>query len=152
MIYDEMTQEYNPNRLSKLEESINPTLSTLASADSISLHKESTIVPASYYLTVKQLYDAYETNELAAAQCYEGGFIVISDIIQRIHEYEFKDYCYVVIGEKSSSWNCVRCEFPKSQRSRLTNLQKGESISIKGKIQSKDTLGIELNKCVILGW
>lgn len=89
----------------------------------------------SYTVSADQLYNDYNSNEVAADAKYKGKIVLISGIIQDIGK-DIMGQAYVVIGGKGFI-DGVQCLFTKGEEFSVARLSKGESVTIKGEVEGK---------------
>lgn len=99
---------------------------------------------ASYTLSANQLYDEYDSNEVAADTKYKGTVVIVSGRIHNIGK-DVMSQAYIIIGG-SGFLDGVQCTFTQSQESAIANLSKGQEVTVKGEVAGK--MGnVVINKC-----
>jgi len=90
--------------------------------------------PAEQVVTVspEQIAKDYKANEVAADNKYKGKLVQVSGEVDKIGK-DITDTMYVVIKGDSSNFTDVQCFFNKDKADQLAQLQKGQSLTIKGK-------------------
>ena len=84
-------------------------------------------------ISAQQLVLAYEANEVAADEKYNGKVIAVSGVVEEIGK-DFTDSIYVSLSSGDDSlWTSVHCSFGDSHKSAAAGLSKGEYVTIKGK-------------------
>lgn len=97
---------------------------------------QAAVQEAAYKVTVKQIMDEYEKNELAADQKYKGQIIEVTGKIGSIDkEITGKPYVTLKYGEYDIF--SVQCLFGRNEGDLLLNLTKGSTITLKGKVGGK---------------
>ena len=86
-------------------------------------------------LSANQLYDEYDSNEVAADALYKGKVVVVSGTIQDIGK-DIMDEAYTVIGG-DGFLDGVQCFFTESEQSAIARLNKGDQVTVKGEVQGK---------------
>lgn len=98
----------------------------------------------SYTLSANQLYNEYNSNEVAADSKYKGKVVIVTGTIQDIGK-DFMDDAYIVIGG-DGFLDGVQCTFTKGEQSSVARLSKGQSVRVKGEVAGK--MGnVLVNKC-----
>jgi hypothetical protein len=84
-------------------------------------------------ISAQQLVLAYDANEVAADEKYNGKVIAVSGVVEEIGK-DFTDSIYVSLSSGDDSlWTSVQCSFGDSHKSAAAGLSKGEYVTIKGK-------------------
>ena len=97
-------------------------------------------------ISAKELYDAYEANEVAADQKYKGVRAVVDGRIQDIS---------TILGTPQvsieSKWGGVPilCQLDKANINQLIDLKVGQMVKVKGRIVGK-TIAIGIRDCIII--
>jgi hypothetical protein len=99
-------------------------------------------VPA-YRVNAKELYDEYKANEVAADQKYKGKVVIVAGTVKDIRK-DLMDRPYILIGE--SELLGIRCTFVSKDSSPIAHLQKGQRVSVKGKVSGK-VMDVMLKEC-----
>ena len=99
----------------------------------------------SYTLTATELYNAYESNEVAADAKYKGKIVVVSGTIQSIGK-DIMDEAYIVIGG-STSLDGAQCMFTKDQEASVARLAKGQDVRVKGEVTGRIVGNVLVRKC-----
>jgi len=94
-------------------------------------------------IDAKVLYDEYESNQVAADQKYKGKVIVVTGSIKDIGK-DLMDQPYIKIGR--SAVLGVDCTFVKKDSSPIANLQKGQTVSVKGRVEGK-IINVKITEC-----
>jgi len=98
----------------------------------------------SYTLSANQLYNEYNSNEVAADSKYKGKVVIVTGTIQDIGK-DIMDDAYIVIGG-GGFLDGVQCTFTKGEQSSVARLSKGQSVRVKGEVAGK--MGnVLVNKC-----
>jgi len=100
----------------------------------------------SYTLSSDELYNDYETNEVAADSKYRNAVVIVTGIISEIGR-DFTDEPYITLGGKNFT-DGIKCSFPKDSEGSIANLRKGKKVTVKGKVAGKPFY-IELENCAI---
>ena len=95
-------------------------------------------------ISAQQLVSAYEANEIAADEKYNGKVIQVSGVVEEIGK-DIMDSIYVTLTSGDDSvWSSVHCSFADSHKSAAAGLSKGQSVTIKGKCD-----GLMMNVLII---
>jgi len=112
------------------------------------------LTPPMCVLTTKQLYDEYQTNEIASDLKYKGKVIVVAGFIQDISAGTFSGANVTLdskskIGFLSSILSEVSCSFTKSEFASVAKLSKEQWINVKGRVKGKGMAQVMLDKCTL---
>ena len=88
-----------------------------------------------FTMTADQLYAEYAANQVAADQKYKDQVVSVSGPITDIGK-DISDTAYVVIGG-TDSLDGVQCFFSSGSESQVAAMSKGQSITVKGRVQGK---------------
>jgi hypothetical protein len=102
--------------------------------------------PIGFASTAEELYTAYSENEVAADMQYKGKIGLVHGVVQDIGK-DFLDNAYIVIGGEGLL-NGVQCLFQKSEEARMAALSKGQTVTVKGKVDGKFG-NVVLRRCTI---
>jgi len=98
----------------------------------------------SYTLSANQLYNEYNSNEVAADSKYKGKIVIVTGTIQDIGK-DIMDDAYIVIGG-GGFLDGVQCTFTKGEQSTVARLSMGQQVRVKGEVTGK--MGnVLVNKC-----
>ena len=89
----------------------------------------------SYTLSANQLYNEYNSNEVAADAKYKGKVVIVTGAIQDIGK-DIMDDAYIVIGG-GGFLDGVQCTFTKGEQSSVARLSKGQQVRVKGEVAGK---------------
>jgi RecJ-like exonuclease len=96
-------------------------------------------------ISAEDLYKAYESNEVAAADLYKGKTLIVSGTLGNIGEAMGSRYVFLVDDHQSP---VVECFFADDQKDSLSRLKKGQTVSVKGTCQRR--MGpVVLEECII---
>jgi hypothetical protein len=109
--------------------------------------RSSTPIPVPTRVSLREILDLRDGNEVAADAAYIGKYVVMDGIIKEIHE---KDLYIIPLG--SDEWQAAgaTCKFDKAQSPGLLKLRKGQTITITGVIKDiKDMFwnDLEIKPC-----
>lgn len=97
-------------------------------------------------VSANELHYAYSKNEVAAERKYKHKVIKIKGVIQDIGT--ILDEPYIIMGG-TGMLDGVHCSFSKSQTDSIIKVSKGQTITVKGKVDMK--MGnIMISGCIIL--
>jgi len=105
--------------------------------------------PPTIEVTSKDLFDAYEKNEVAANDAYKGKPLAITGSIEKISEDPSGEIYVILKSEKQFSFTDVQCFFPNEQKAEVMKLTKGQKVKIKCTGAGK-SLNVEARDCAIL--
>jgi uncharacterized protein (DUF1330 family) len=89
----------------------------------------------SIYVSAYQLYNEYESNEIAADEKYKGKLISVGGLIDDIGK-DIRDQMYITL-KTDSSINSVQCFFKEENKAVLANLQKDSRVRVIGRCDGK---------------
>ena len=88
--------------------------------------------PVDFKLTARELFQAYDQNEVAADEKYEGKVLEISGRVEDIGK-DITDTIYVTLeAGGGSGFFSVQCYFADTHASDAAKLSKGDGITVKG--------------------
>jgi hypothetical protein len=99
-----------------------------------------------YRIGADALYAEYQANQVAADQKYKGQVVVVSGTIRDIGK-DLMDQPYIQLGK--SALLGVKCTFVKSDSSPIANLQKGQSVTVKGRVAGQ-IVDVMIKDCSLL--
>lgn len=85
-------------------------------------------------ITASQLYNAYQSNSIAADQKYKGYRYVVSGVVESVGK-SIWGTPYVAL-KTSNMFSTVQCFFTENDINRLTTIAKGQVVSISGVVES----------------
>lgn len=112
------------------------------STHNASVYKESAANPDTAYF----ISDYYEENEVKADEAYKGRVVTITGEVNSIKK-GILGSMYVTLKGKSM-FKGVQCYFDKSKVSQLSNLNKGQQVSITG-ICDGLMMNVQIKECVL---
>ena len=95
----------------------------------------STPEPVPIGVSLREILDLRDANEVAADTKYIGMYVSMEGEITQIHE---DDFYIVPLGSDAFQLSGAKCKFDKSQSADLIQLRKGQSITIVGIIKDID--------------
>lgn len=98
---------------------------------------------AAYSITANELYNAFEENEQAALQKYEGQIIEVSGELMDIQRAE--QLINLTLEAENAMLGGVSCSFRELEK----DLQVGEEVTIKGKCHGF-LMNVVLSNCVLV--
>jgi hypothetical protein len=105
------------------------------------------VTETSIKINAKDLYKAYENNEIAAGQKYQGKIVEVQGTISTIGK-DIMGSPYV--GLKTSNViGLIQCLTADSENSRVAELNKGQSVTVVGKVIGFTFGMLEIDNCVI---
>ena len=115
--------------------------------------RASQLVGVKYFVTPRQLVDAYDANEVAASQKYAGCQIVVKGRIDDIGTDILGDpyitlRAEIMTSEDNSDY--VQCCFAKKDLNAIAQLTKGQTVEVKGTIGSTHLWNVLVNDCELL--
>jgi len=92
-----------------------------------------------------QLYADYEANEVAADLKYKDKVLIVTGKVQEItKDYDDQICVTIYTGDIIGT---IRCSFATSHTNEVAGLEKGQSITIKGKCEGKSIFNVNLGGC-----
>lgn len=107
----------------------------IGSVDTDSDTQDVQSIAAEFNVSADQLISAYKENEVSASVNYDEKVIVVRGTIQDIG-LDILDNAYVILGG-TGFLDGVQCTFSEGEKDSFANLKKGQSISVKGKVDGK---------------
>ena len=98
--------------------------------------------------TPQEICDEYEDNEVSADNKYKGKKVAITGTIERIIKSGFSDDPIIVF--KGTFIKDVKFYFSKDSNNEISNLSKGDKITIVGTCKGMTLVDVVLHKCKIL--
>ncbi len=99
-------------------------------------------------LTVEQLYEEFEANEVAADLKYEGKFIEVSGTLDHIGK-DLMGTAYVRLYSSRGTLNDLLCFFDEANEYQVAPLVKGQDATVRGKYTSSINYPV-LKQCVVV--
>ena len=99
-------------------------------------------------LTAKELFKAYEDNEVSADAKYKDKIVQVSGVIEDIGK-DLTDSIYVILRVDPHGIGGIQCFFSDSDAGRVANFRKGQHLTVKGKCSGK-MMNVLIRGCVIL--
>lgn len=107
--------------------------------------------PADVTITAEQLDTDYDDNVAAADAKYKGKTIDVTGVVERVAD-DVKQYRMTV--ELTGNFSTVDCDFGTSDKSTLSSLKTGSTVTIRGKCIGRRTIDgekyVTLENCVIV--
>lgn len=109
-----------------------------------------TPIPTPTPITVSagELYQAYESNQVAATLKYEGKTALVDGAISSITEAGSK-YDIKLVTEEAFSFASVVCKVDRSHLNAVLSLSEGQYITVKGRIKGQSIIDIVVENCSI---
>ena len=95
-----------------------------------------------------KLFSDYKNNEVSADEKYKGKFIDVSGQIGTIGK-DITDTPYVTLSADQYGIDSVQCMFSQSDVSELSNLSKGQQITLQGEVSGK-MMNVLVSGCQII--
>ncbi len=108
--------------------------------------------PIEMRVTATQMYNDYESNQIAANQKYDGKVLAVNGTVEGLGGGEDSAY-YVDLNTGDFTTKKVRCHFSQSHLDDITSLQKGDRVTLRGKGdegKERDPFTIEVLGCSVL--
>ena len=98
-------------------------------------------------ITASSLVAAYKANEVQADSKYKGETLEVSGVVKSISK-DILDSAYITLsgGDPVRS---VQCYFQASEQSKLGSLNKGQSLTVRGRCEGV-MMNVQLKDCVIV--
>ena len=131
-------------------------LAAVACGDQIELVKEDlagTEARAAAASTVtqvmaKDLLDAYEANQFAANQKYEGRILEITGTIESFGN--IFGINYLVLSDGSRRLEGIQCYFSDKHANQLAALQKGQTVIVRGQVDGYYVINVGVSGCTVV--
>lgn len=107
--------------------------------------------PAVIELTVDELFSAYETDGTAADARFANQILKVTGVVDRIEVKEALDIYYITLtgAEKTLLLQSVRCMFGKKDAPQLSQLIKGQTLTVRGRYDGS-MINTRLVDCVLI--
>ena len=107
-----------------------------------------TPTPVPLEVTAEEIYQDYDSNEVAAKAKYEGRMALITGSISSVTEagggYDVK-----LATDTSFSIMDIVCKVNKSEIASVITLSEGQEVTILGKIKGKGIFDVEVTDCTV---
>lgn len=100
-------------------------------------------------VTAVELSQAYDNNKVAADTKYKDKVVEVSGIVDSIGK-DILDDPYVTLKGRSTSLFGVQCMFSRASEGELANLSKGQSITLKGRVDGELIGNVLVRGCTII--
>jgi hypothetical protein len=97
-------------------------------------------------VSASALFNAYESNEIAADETYKGKIILVTGTIDSVGK-DITDSMYVSLKTSNSIFG-IQCFFDDANKGALSRLNKGQTVTIRGRCDGKFG-NILLKDCII---
>lgn len=97
-------------------------------------------------IDAEKLWEEYEDNEVLADSKYKNKQLQVTGIVVRIENDLFGNPYIVLEGYPGSTVMGIKCEFDSSYESKISNLEKGEEVTVIG-LNRGDMINILLKNC-----
>ena len=105
-----------------------------------------------YTVSVDDLVDEYESNEIAADRKYQGESVLVHGTIFDIGKNDMGDMYIVVSGRKFLWPSSVTCFFADDQESLVADLSKEQRVIVKGRVLGENRIGeVQIGNCDLQG-
>lgn len=102
---------------------------------------------SAFTLTADQLYNEYDSNQVAADTRYKDKVVTVSGEIKSIGK-DVTDTAYLVMGG-TGVLDGVQCMFPEGQEAAISGLSKGQSVVAKGKVSGQALGNVLIRNCTL---
>lgn len=113
---------------------------------------EEEVVPKIAYIEVSanDLWNAFDENEVAAEQKYNGKKVRVTGIISDINSGSTLTSANVLLRVDNGFIGCVQCNFNSTNAKELANLIKGESVTIEGTCGTLSIYNLMISSCEVI--
>lgn len=102
--------------------------------------------PGAIEINAAQLYQEYNSNQVAADAKYKGKILSVSGTVNDIGD--IIDAPYVILGTQQIPLG-IQCMFSKQDEPLLAQISKGQSLRIQGKCDGLSIVSVILSNCLI---
>ncbi len=107
-------------------------------------------MPAVVEVTVEEFLSAYEADEEAADAKFTDKILKLTGVVGRIEVKDMLDiYCIILTSAERNLLQNVRCMFDKEHGDDLSELKKGETVTVQGKFDGS-IVDIRMRNCVLV--
>lgn len=124
------------------------TMLAVGSTDDEASTEEVKNAKPAFTITAQELFKEYESNEVSADTKYKEKVVQVSGTVSDIGK-DILDNPYVVVGSFGDLGLGVQCTFAESQNATISELKKGDAVSIKGTCNGS-LMHVQLNSCVLI--
>lgn len=100
-------------------------------------------------VSARELSQAYKDNKVAADAKYKDKVVEMIGIVDNIGK-DILDTPYVILGGSTASIFGIQCMFSKANEPQLATLSKGQSITLKGRVDGELIGNVVVRDCTIV--
>lgn len=101
-------------------------------------------------VTANDLWNAFDDNEVAAEEKYNGKPVKVTGVISEINSAGTLTSANILLKADGAFLGCVQCNFNSSNAKALANLQKGQSVTITGTCGKLSITNIMISGCKVV--
>lgn len=102
-------------------------------------------------VTANDLWNAFDDNEVAAEEKYNGKPVKITGVISEINSAGTLTSANILLKADGAFLGCVQCSFNSSENAKaLANLQKGQSVTITGTCGKLSITNVMVTGCEVV--
>ena len=108
--------------------------------------------PIEVSVTATQMYDDYDSNEIAANLKYDGKVLSVTGTVEDFGGGDDSAY-YIDLVTGDLSLTSVRCHFSRSHLDDITSIRKGDRVTLRGKgdeQEDRDPFTIDVVGCSLI--
>lgn len=113
---------------------------------------ENASIPKITYIevTANNLWNAFNENEVAAEQKYNGKTVQVTGVISDINSADTFISANILLKVDNTYFGCVQCNFDSNNATALANLHKGESVTIEGTCGTISLYNLIIMACKVI--
>lgn len=98
-------------------------------------------------ISANDIYSAFQENEIAADEKFNGKLVKITGIISSINSSGILTSANILLSVDGSFFGCVQCNFNSTNSKALANIKKGQSVTIIGTCGGLASFNVMINAC-----
>lgn len=98
-------------------------------------------------ISANDIYSAFQENEIAADEKFNGKLVKITGIISSINSSGILTSANILLSVDGSFFGCVQCNFNSTNSKALANIEKGQSVTIIGTCGGLASFNVMINAC-----
>lgn len=101
-------------------------------------------------VTANDLWNAFDENEVAAEEKYNGKPVKVTGVISEINSAGTLTSASILLRADNAFIGCVQCNFNSSNAKALADLQKGQSVTITGTCGKLSITNVMITGCEVV--
>ncbi len=100
-------------------------------------------------VSADDIFAEFQENEVAANQKYKGKLVKITGVVNNINAADAFISANILLSVDSSMFGSVQCNFNSNDSKSLSNVSKGQSVTIIGTCNGLASFNVMINDCEI---